>query len=293
MAGLIGVRECSGHDGTKFRDIAHVNAPHGWINRENPAHGFVGLFLRSKNADKVLIVERRDDERVVRKPGFFHYPINLGLAGKVGDVELAAADSLYIRQRGPDEVFDTGILGGAYRSGRLLDLVGTLFPRISDQKYAMRPFKCSPKRFGAIQVRLDDFVGEFAMFGRIASQGAYLELIAGLKSPCDRASLFPGCADYGDEFLICAFHMQCASLSLSIDAKYIDIDTLFWTSVIQKGKIVSSWTRTRETQCTVGWYWGRPFGRPRNIFMRDLRRRESTIPTSGYLKHSSTKGLCR
>src|SRR5713226_2178733 len=73
----------------------------------------------------------------------------------------------------------------------------------------------------------------------------------------------------------------------------IDIDTFFWTSVKQKGTIVSSWTRTRETRFTVGWYWGRPFRRPRNIFMRDLRRRESTIPTSGYLKPSSTKGLCR
>jgi hypothetical protein len=43
--------------------------------------------------------------------------------------------------------------------------------------------------------------------------------------------LLPGCADYGDEFLISAFHMQCASLSSSIDAKSIDMDTLFWTSV--------------------------------------------------------------
>jgi hypothetical protein len=47
-------------------------------------------------------------------------------------VELAAADSLYIRQRGPDKVFDTGILGGAYRSGCLLDLAGTFSPKIGD-----------------------------------------------------------------------------------------------------------------------------------------------------------------
>src|SRR5882724_8960614 len=132
MAGLIGVRECSSHDVTKFRNIAHVNAPHSWIKRESPAHRSVSLFLRSKNADKVLIVGRRDDECMIRKPGFFHYPINLGLAGKVRNVELAAADSLYIRQRGPDKVFDTGILGGAYRSGCLFDLVGTFFPNISD-----------------------------------------------------------------------------------------------------------------------------------------------------------------
>jgi len=34
----------------------------------------------------------------MRKPGFLHYPINLGLAGKVGNVELAAADRFCIRQ---------------------------------------------------------------------------------------------------------------------------------------------------------------------------------------------------
>src|SRR6266403_309424 len=104
----------------------------------------------------------------------------------------------------------------------------------------MRPFKCSPNGFGAIQVRLNDFVGEFAMLGRIARQSAYLELIAGLKSANYGASLLPGCADYSDQFLVCAFHMQHASLSLSIDADSIDIDTLFWTSVIQEGKIVWS-----------------------------------------------------
>src|SRR5258708_7129805 len=100
--------------------------------RESPAHGFVTLFLRSKNADKILIVERLDDERMIRKPGSFHYPINLGLAGKVRNVELSAADRVYIRQRGPDKVFNIGILGCAYRSGCLLDLVGTFFPQISD-----------------------------------------------------------------------------------------------------------------------------------------------------------------
>ena len=76
----------------------------------------------------------------------------------------------------------------------------------------MRPFKCSRKGFGAIQVRLDDFVCEFAMLGRIASQSAYLELIAGTKSAYRGASLLPCCADYGDELLICAFHMQSFSL---------------------------------------------------------------------------------
>src|SRR2546426_6658911 len=132
MAGLIGVRECSSHEVTQFCDIAHVNAPHSRIKRESPAHGSVSLFLRSKNAGKILIVERRDGERMIRKPSFFHYPINLGLAGKMRNVKLASADRFHIRQRGPDKVFDTGILGGAYRSGCLLDLVGTCFPKISD-----------------------------------------------------------------------------------------------------------------------------------------------------------------
>jgi hypothetical protein len=77
----------------------------------------------------------------------------------------------------------------------------------------MRPFKCGRKGFGAIQVRLDDFVGEFAMLGRIASQSAYFELIAGLKSAYYGASLLPRCADYGDQFLVCTFHMQGASPS--------------------------------------------------------------------------------
>src|SRR5216684_257575 len=88
-------------------------------------------------------------------------------SGKMRNVKLASADRFHIRQRGPDKVFDTGILGCAYRSG------------------------C-----------LDDFVGEFAMLGRIASQSAYFELIAGLKSAYYGASLLPRCADYGDEFLI-------------------------------------------------------------------------------------------
>ena len=51
------------------------------------------------------------------------------------------------------------------------------------------------------------------MLGRIASQGAYLELIAGLKGAYYGASLLPCCADYGYELLICGSHTQCASPS--------------------------------------------------------------------------------
>jgi hypothetical protein len=69
---------------------------------------------------------------MVYKPRFLDYAINLGLARKVRNVELAAADRFYIGQRRPDKVADTSILGGAYRSGRLLDLVATLFPKIGD-----------------------------------------------------------------------------------------------------------------------------------------------------------------
>ena len=99
IACLIWVCECSGNDVAKFANVAHVNATHIWIKRERPAQGSVCLLLRSKSADKILVVERRDDERVMREPRFLDYPINLGLAGKVGNVELAAADRFYIRQR--------------------------------------------------------------------------------------------------------------------------------------------------------------------------------------------------
>jgi len=61
---------------------------------------------------------------------------------------------------------------------------------------------------------------------KTSTQGAYLELIACSNSAYYSASLLPGCADYGDHFLVCLSHVQCASLSLSIDANSIDIDTV-------------------------------------------------------------------
>jgi hypothetical protein len=54
--------------------------------------------MRTKGARKILVVERRDDEGVILKPAILHYPIDSGLAGKMGNVELAAADRFYIRQ---------------------------------------------------------------------------------------------------------------------------------------------------------------------------------------------------
>ena len=99
-------------------------------------------------------------------------------------------------------MFDTGILGSAYRRCCLLELVGAFFPKIGDQKYAMCPFKCSFKGFRAVQICFDDFVGEFAMLAWIAAQSAHLELAAGLQSTDDSASLLPRCADHGDQFFI-------------------------------------------------------------------------------------------
>src|SRR6266478_2064610 len=148
IACLIRVSECAGNDVAEFGDVAHVDATHIWIKRKSPARGSISLLLRSKNAHKVLVVERRDNEGMIRKPGFLDYRINSGLAGKVGSVELAAADRFYIRQRGPDKVFDTGLLGSAYGRGYLLELVATFFQRISDEKDAMCSFKCSLKGFG-------------------------------------------------------------------------------------------------------------------------------------------------
>src|SRR5258706_9786867 len=134
MACLIGVSEYSSDDVAKFRNVPHVNTPHCWIRRESPARGSVSLFLRTKNADKVLIVERRDDERMIRKSGFSHYPINLGLASKVGNVKLAFADRFDVRQRGPDEVPDTGIPSGVYGSGCLLQFVRSVLLKVGYQK---------------------------------------------------------------------------------------------------------------------------------------------------------------
>src|SRR5260370_31050981 len=138
MADLVRVRECSGDHVTKFRNVAHVDASHSWVKRESPARGSVRLFLWTKNADKVLIVERRDDERMIRKPGFSHYPINTGFTGKVGNMKLAAANRFHIRQRGPDDVLDAGILGGMYRSRCLLPFVRSVLLEVGYQKYAMR-----------------------------------------------------------------------------------------------------------------------------------------------------------
>jgi hypothetical protein len=51
---------------------------------------------------------------------------------------VSSSDSAFNRA---EDVFDTGILGGAHRSGCLLaNLVGTFFPKISDSlRYLLMP----------------------------------------------------------------------------------------------------------------------------------------------------------
>src|SRR6185436_18042681 len=99
MAGLIRVREGSSDDGAEFINVTHVNATHTRIERERPAHGSICLLLRSHGDSKVLVEERRDDKRMIRKPRVLDHRIDLGLAGKVRNVERAAADPFDVRQR--------------------------------------------------------------------------------------------------------------------------------------------------------------------------------------------------
>ena len=69
------------------------------INGKSPAQVSIFLLLRSKCAHKVLVEKWRDNERMMRKAGLLHDPINFGFAGEVGNVGLAAADCFYIGQR--------------------------------------------------------------------------------------------------------------------------------------------------------------------------------------------------
>jgi len=71
---------------------------------------------------------------MIRKPGFSYYPIKLGLTSKVGDVKFAFADRFYVRQSGPHEMPDAGILGGAYGSGCLLQFVRSALLEVGYQK---------------------------------------------------------------------------------------------------------------------------------------------------------------
>src|SRR5579862_9505952 len=79
IACLIWVCQCSSNDVAKFANVAHVKATHLGIKRKSPAHGSVCLLLRSERAHKILVVARCDDERMMRKSGFLHDPIDPGL----------------------------------------------------------------------------------------------------------------------------------------------------------------------------------------------------------------------
>src|SRR5467141_1013158 len=116
----------SSDDGAEFANVTHVNATHTRIERERPAHGSVCLLLRSHGACEVLVEERRDGERMIRKPRFRDHAIDLRLASKVGNVEFTAADRFDIRQCGPDKVLNPRSFGRAYRRRSLREFVGAL-----------------------------------------------------------------------------------------------------------------------------------------------------------------------
>src|SRR6266571_2537557 len=126
IAYLIRVSECASHDVAQFANVAHVNATHTRIERKHPAHGSVCLLLRSHGACEVLAEERRDDERMIRKPRFRDHAIDLRLGSKVGNVEFTAADRFDIRQCGPDKVFNPRSFGRPYRRRSLREFVGAL-----------------------------------------------------------------------------------------------------------------------------------------------------------------------
>jgi hypothetical protein len=99
IAYLLRVCEGSSNDVAKFGDVAHVKATHSWINRKGPSRRSVRLLVQNRGAHNPVIIHGRDDEGMIHKPCFLNNPINVGLAGKVGGVELTAADGFYIRQR--------------------------------------------------------------------------------------------------------------------------------------------------------------------------------------------------
>src|SRR6266478_4254979 len=96
---------------------------------------------------------------------------------------------------------DAGLLGRLYRGGCLLELVGTRSPGIGDQENAMCRFKCGLESLGVVEVGFEDFVGQSAVLGWMASQRAHLELALGLEGTHDCASLLPRCADHRDQLL--------------------------------------------------------------------------------------------
>ena len=99
-------------------------------------------------------------------------------------------------------MLDAGSLGRAHHRGRLLELVGALFPEIGDQENAVRSFERGLQRFRAVQVCFDDFVGESAMLGWMAGEGANLEVAARFQCTQHSAALLAGGADHRDQFSV-------------------------------------------------------------------------------------------
>src|SRR5579862_2970170 len=97
-------------------------------------------------------------------------------------------------------MFDTGILGSAYRRRCLLKLFDTVFPKIGDQEDAIGAFERSLESFWPVQVSYDDFLGQFTMLAWIARQSTHLELPAGLQGAYNSAALLPSCTEYRDHF---------------------------------------------------------------------------------------------
>src|SRR6185295_1366835 len=165
----------------------------------------VCLLLRGKGLCEVLVEERRNDERVIRKPCFRHDAIKLRLASEVGNVESAAADRFDIRQRGPDKMFHAGSFRGAYRCRPLRELVGALFPKVSDQENTVCTCERRLKGVRTVQVCSDHLVGLSAKCAGMASKSAYEELAGGPQGTNDCASLVPCGANYGNPF----FFVRC------------------------------------------------------------------------------------
>jgi hypothetical protein len=200
VAGLIRERECSGDDVAEFANVTHVNATDAGIERKCPAHGTVCLLLRGKRVCEVLVEKRRNDERMIRKPCVRDHAIDLRLTSEVGNVESAAADRFDIWQRGPDKVFHAGSFRGAYRCRSLRELVGALFPKVSDQKNAVCTCERRLKGVRTVQICSDHFVAQSAICAGMAGKGAYEALAGGLQGMYDCASLVSCCANYGNPF---------------------------------------------------------------------------------------------
>src|SRR5260370_18276072 len=86
-------------------------------------------------------------------------------------------------------------------SDRLFGFVRERLPEVGHEKHTVRSGKRIFQRFRTVQIRENDFISQLRMLGRIARQGAHLELTTRLQRAHDRAPLLTGRADDGDDFL--------------------------------------------------------------------------------------------